>query len=406
MTVFLDKKSNVWVYDFIESGRRYKRQCRAPDGTNCTSRRAAVACEAAARAAARIETEKEKQTRKVYTFAQAVAARSEEAIHLRNWPDIKNALKELLKFFGSTTPISQVADRWMEYRAWSRRQVVRKWRGGPQPANDRKASDHWKDLGRTRSAGRVNRYLDQLSAVLRLANRMRDRDGKPLLPHMPQIERLPEPKRIPNPVPLAVLAQIESDPASPDHLWQAAALARLFGLRLAEVCKARVDWIEWEQQALRLPAEVTKANRDELQIANHEAMQLLAWLALFARERNSAKDFLVVYTPNGDRKARSIQSLQGAWTNALRRLGLEGRYRFHDIRATYVTQVAMVASSAVTQGLARHKSAATTALYTRVADGAKRAAVLAMRSTSGLAAEEFIQQSPTLESHSRKRLIS
>jgi integrase len=177
-------------------------------------------------------------------------------------------------------------------------------------------------------------------------------------------------------------------------------------LRLTEVCKARVDWIDREQQALRLPAEVTKANRDELQIANDEAMQLLAWLALFARERNSANEYLVVYTPQGGRKARSIKSLQGAWTSALRRLGLEGRYRFHDIRATYVTQVAMVASSAVTQGLARHKSAATTALYTRVADGAKRAAVLAMRSTSGLASEEFVQQSPTLESHSRKRAIS
>jgi integrase len=235
---------------------------------------------------------------------------------------------------------------------------------------------------------------------------MRDRDGKPLLAHMPQIERLPEPKRIPNPVPLSVLAQIESDPAAPDHLWEAAALARLFGLRLAEICAARVDWIDWEQQALRLPAEFTKANRDEFQVANSEAMQLVAWLALFARERNSANEFLIVYTPNGGRKARPIKSLQGAWANALRRLGLEGRYRFHDIRATYVTQVAMVASSAVTQGLARHKSAATTSLYTRVADGAKRAAVLAMRSTSGLAAEEFGGQSPTLESHSRKKSAS
>lgn len=135
-------------------------------------------------------------------------------------------------------------------------------------------------------------------------------------------------------------------------------------------------------------------------------MQPLAWLALFANERMSAKEYLVAFTPPGSREPRSIKSLQGTWINRPRRLGLEGRYRFHAIRASDVTHLATVASSAVTQGPARQKSAATTALYTRVADGAKRAAVLAMRSTSGLAAEEFGRQSPSRESHSRKQSVS
>jgi hypothetical protein len=51
----------------------------------------------------------------------------------------------------------------------------------------------------------------------------------------------------------------------------------------------------------------------------------------------------------------------------------------------------MLASSTITEGLARHKLATTTALYTRVAGEAKGTTVLAMRSTSGFASEEFIR---------------
>ncbi|MBL0929476.1 MAG: hypothetical protein IBJ15_05065 [Alphaproteobacteria bacterium] len=78
---------------------------------------------------------------------------------------------------------------------------------------------------------------------------------------------------------------------------------------------------------------------------------------------------------------RPIKDARGAWHAALDRVGAR-RYRFHDVRASYITEVAHVASAAVTQDLARHKDPATTRHYTKVADEAKRAAVDGMRSAA------------------------
>lgn len=60
----------------------------------------------------------------------------------------------------------------------------------------------------------------------------------------------------------------------------------------------------------------------------------------------------------------------------MKALGLQ--YRFHDTKASYVTAVAHVATAAVTQQLARHRSYETTKRYLRVADEAARNAVEAI----------------------------
>ncbi len=413
MSIYVDKKTRSWTFDFWVNGIRFKRQCMNADGSPAISRRQAKACEEAARVIARKDTKAALSTREVYTLAQAVAARVEEARHLRNWRDIAPMQAEILEFFGPAAPIDSVANRWMEYRAFCRRQIVKKWRGGPKTAdrsNKEELSDLMIELNRPRSPARTNRYLDQLSATLRLAHNTRGPDGQLRLTWMPKIEKLTEAKRDPNPVPLAVLARIESDPATPDHLWQAAALVRLFGLRLSEVFKAKTNWIDWEAEALRLPAAITKANRDEILNANDEALELLSWLAMFAAERKQACESLIVYSAPGLQSdgrpfpPRPIKNARRAWSTVLKRFGMGGRWRFHDLRATYITQVALVASSATTQSLARHKSAATTALYTEVADSAKRAAVAAMRSTSRLPASPLFKgQSPTEKSHLAER---
>jgi integrase len=157
---------------------------------------------------------------------------------------------------------------------------------------------------------------------------------------------------------------------------------------------------------LRIPASVTKANRDESLPANAEAVELLRSLSDDAKKRDHAKDFLIVYTPVGRDRAgqafspRPIRNARRAWATALKKHGVGRRWRFHDLRATYVTQVAHVASAATTQSLARHKSPLTTARYTKIADQARRAAVDAMASprdiTTGTA---FAQRSPTVQSH-------
>lgn len=389
MTVYWHEGQHCWIYDFQATGKRYNRRAIGPDGTPATSRRQAEAIEAAARVEARNAARGLAIVRPDdCTLAQAVAARIEEARHFDNWRDIQIMLREIVAYFGAATPLRDVAERWRDYRAFARSRPVLKYRGGPRKPDAARTKIEPADTGRTRSAARTNRYLDQLSALLRLAHGSRGPGGRPLLEFMPKIEKLREPKRMPNPVPLPVLAALESDSATPDHLWQAAALSRLFGLRLDEAMQARADWIARDERALRLPAEVQKAERDEYLDGNAEAMQLLDWLALFARDRGD--DYLIVYTPPGldakgkPHKPRPIRNPRRAWKSALRRLGVEGRWRFHDVRARYITEIANIASSATTQALARHKSAATTALYTGIVDAAKRRAAAGMRSTGNV----------------------
>jgi integrase len=193
-------------------------------------------------------------------------------------------------------------------------------------------------------------------------------------------------KRDPKPVPLALALKIESDRRTPEHLRDAAAMVRLFGFRLDEVFSATRDEIDFEGRCYRLPAAKSKANRDEVMPANEEAMRLLKRLDDRARKRepdNPAAP-LIVYQPRGkDAKGRAfkprpIANPRRAWATAQKHVGVKGKFRFHDLRATFVTQAALVAKSAVVQALARHTDPRTTARYIKVADVDLRDAVEAM----------------------------
>ncbi len=419
MSVFVDR-DGVWIYDFWEGGKRYKRRAKNPDLTPATARRQAQAAEYLARVAARNEARGQAlPTAGDYTLAQAVAARAAEAQHLKHWRDVRLALAEIVEFFGAGCAIADVAARWREYREWARSKKVRVWRGGPRkPAERRSRPDgDFGEAGRARSAARVNRYLDQLSALLRQAHDTIGTDGRPILARMPKIERITEATREPRPVPLAVVGAIEADPKTPAHLRHAAALVRSFGLRLDEVFAARVAWIDRDARALRLPAEMTKANREELLPASDDAMAILEALATDARQRGGRdghpdddRVHLIVYRPRAKpdaerpHAARPIKNARRAWSTAIAKHGGGGRWRFHDLRATYVTQLAHVAPSAIVQDLARHRNASTTARYTKIADEGRRAAIEAMASASKVAmtAAETAAKSPTAQSHRTK----
>jgi integrase len=421
MSVFIRKDRDVWAYEFKEGGRRYKRNCIMPDGTPATSRRQAQACEDAARVAARLESKGAIVRPSTYTLAQAVAVRGAEAEGFASWVGIRAALRDLVEFFGEAAAIGDVAAKAASYRAHVDRFTRQFWIGGPGDRRDRADPRNWRDTGLPLSAERKNKYLDELRAVLSIAHKTRSAGGVPMLAAVPEIREFQIPKRDPTPVPLAVLARIETDPATPDHLWKAAALVRLLGLRRFEVFAATADWIDFENGGLRVPAAVTKSNRDDFLPANDEARELLAWLAFDVAERargpmraGGTRDdarHLIVYRPAGsdddgrEHAARPIKNARRAWRGALVRAGVK-RFRFHDIRATFVTELAHVAPSAVTQDLARHKDAATTKRYVKIADRARQAAVDAMRGTAdvlptGTAGEAFRfgGQSPTQGSH-------
>lgn len=401
MTVYRDKVRGVWIYDFWLHGRRYKSLCRGEDGKPVSSRRRALAVQERVRVGLRSQTMQGAPfVANIYTLAEAVVARAEEAKRLKNFRDIRGMLSEILDFFGPETPLANVATRWREYRSFCIKRPVRKWRGGPKSASQisGKSASRWVEPGRTRSAARVNRYMDQLGAVFRLAAETDTGSGQPLLAKMPRIEKLKEALREPSPVPLSLLGRIESDVDLPSHLRDAASLARLFGLRMAEVFNARTTWIDWEIEILRIPAEIAKSGREESLPANSEALALLRRLTAAAQKRDSAKDFLIAYRPPGRSPhgktfpARPINSARRAWATALAKHSDARHYRFHDLRATYVTQIAHVATAATTQSLARHKSPLTTARYTKISDQARRAAVDAMASPHNLVANRGFKQ--------------
>lgn len=136
-----------------------------------------------------------------------------------------------------------------------------------------------------------------------------------------------------------------------------------------------------------------------------------AWLAAEANARRqaasggtegrNAPEHLIVYRKPGRDAlkrpfpARPIKDARGAWHAALDRVGADRRYRFHDVRATYITQIAHVAPDKVTQDLARHADTATMARYVKFADDAKNRAVAMMPRAGGAAQPgNFAMRSP------------
>ncbi|MCM0018397.1 MAG: tyrosine-type recombinase/integrase [Tagaea sp.] len=410
MSVFVDR-AGVWIFDFWEGGKRYKRRAKNPDGTPAASRRQAQAAEDMARVAARNERRGQAVAAAGdYTLAQAVAARSAEASRMRSWSHQKIELAEIVEFFGAGAAIERVAETWKAYRDWMRRQTVKVWLGGPKKNRDHDDTRLWRDTGRPRSPGRINRYLNQLSAVLRLAHETRGPDKLPLLSFMPAIELEEVDEHDPNPVPLAVLAAIELDTETPQHLRDAAALSRLFGLRLTEAMRAETSWIDFGDAGLRVPAKIAKAKRDRYQPANDEGMALLRRLAADVAARaqpieKGAETRLIVWrVPGKDedgqlRPARAIKNPRRAWGTALNRFGVKGKWRFHDVRARYVTEAFKATSPAVARDLAAHKDQRTSDRYIAIAGNEKRDAVAAMPDIRSVAPA---QKSPTAQSHRAK----
>lgn len=399
MSVFYDNSQRCWIYDFWKDGQRFKRRARNTDGSPASSRRQATEAENHARVAAATALRgRAVSTPGEFTLAEAAAIRAAEIEGYASIDGVTAALSELLRFFGAACAIGDAAAQAGAFRAHVAKMTRKIWIGGPGERADRGDPKNWRDTRAVLSASRRNKYLDELRILLTIAHKTTaPGTDRPHLAGVPEIKPFDEPKRDPTPVPLYTLDQVEKDPRAPAHTRDAAALTRLFGFRRNEAFSATLDWIDWENAGVRIPAAFTKSDRDEFLPANEEARALLMRLASEANERAKNAPMsagkrddarhLIVYRARGNGKdgkpfaARPMKNPRRAWKSALKRAGARS-YRFHDVRATFVTQVAHVAPSAVTQDLARHKDAATTARYTKVADEAKRAAVEAMRGTT------------------------
>jgi len=393
VTIYFDKRRQKWSYTFLRGGRRFSGYCRHPkSGAFAKSKTEAREYERAIVVAAEQATTKPRQTIQQigqrYTLAQAVLARTKVAQKTPmgkpnpEWWKTRRWLAEFLEYFGADTAIEDVAARWEQYRDWARSQKVLIYVGGPRSKDTLKKlnaarSEHaLQPTGRVRSENTVNHALVELAAVFRLANKRTASGIEPPLSFMPDIKGTKLPERAPNPVPSYIIEKLRT--VAPEHLAHTIDLIRLFGLRAGEAFAVTIDHIDWERRGLRFKAEETKGGRPAFMPANDEAMALLSRLSIRATKAKQRN--LILFKPSQPGAIlQPISTVKRSWATALEAIGLDARaFRIHDLRASFISQVAERAPQAATKKLARHKSWATTERYLKVSDKTLRAAVNAL----------------------------
>ncbi|MCA6303678.1 MAG: tyrosine-type recombinase/integrase [Phenylobacterium sp.] len=384
MTVFFNRARGRWHYDFVVGGVRHAGQARDPaTGAPARTKGEAKAIEEALRVAARAAAvAPAPPAPAAYTLAMAIAAWSVAKRGRDNWANNAVYAREILAHFGPATPVAAIdAAAVRAYVAWASAQPVRVWAGGTRRPRPEDADDPalWRAAGRTRAPATVNRYLNVLRESLRMAHEARDGAGRRLLPVLPRVPELAEPAAAPRPIPDEALARIVAVAAP--HLADAILLARNMGFRLDEMTSIRPDQVDDAARGVWLDAAQTKAARGTFKPAPAAAWAVLERRA--AEARALGLDRILFWprpagrAPDGSPRARwePVRSFKTAWRGALARAGLAGRWRWHDLKASFVTAVARHGRPATVQQLAEHRHASTTARYLAVFDEDKRAAV-------------------------------
>lgn len=407
MTVYLDKRRGVWRYDFWLNGTRHVDDCRDTDGQPVTSRSAAQRAQEAARVAARNRPGVSLKTPIGYTLGLAFADWLDTIEGTANHGNAEDHIAEFLKRpeFAPDKLVTEVTLKDIEaYVGWAKKQPLMIWIAGPDRERAAKLPPErrWKvsDPPRFRSPSTINRYLATLRSALQRCTKLRDPvTGHPLLPSMPPIQDLKTVKRLPRPVPDDGLAQALEQ--APPHLVRAALICRLMGFRRTEALGLLASRMDDQNRGYWLPGDQTKGKRDEFVPANEQAWALLCQLRDEAQA--AGMDHLILYYPRGeDAKPRPVKSVKRSWKTAMKAAGLDGQHTFHNLKASYVTAIARVASGPTTQGLARHSNYETTKRYLAVVDEDKRNAVENMPAPA-IAIGAPTAPSPTPKSHTARK---
>lgn len=372
MTVFLDKKRGRWRYDFELGGARYARECLDTDGTPVTSKRAAINIEAEAKRQARLVPNASRSAD--LTLAQVFNDLTEIWQNQPGWADRRRMVRELLQFFGPATAMRDIdGAKIQDYVAFALRQPLRVWVGGPIKG---KVENHWMahPSGRNRSPATVNRYLPLLRAAFNRAHMSRDPATRErAIDDVPPVPKLAELKRKARPVPDDVLLDLMS--TLPVHVVEALKVTLFFGFRRNEAFSLTIGQVDFDAGGIRLEAKNVKNRTDAFLPGSSHAMQFVAQLVDQARGRGT--QYLITWRGlvTDEKKVtaakwRSIRSPKSAWTRAM--VQIEKRYgrrwRWHDVRAAYITHVALTSGPIAAQKLARHSDFKTTSGYIEVAD--------------------------------------
>lgn len=378
MTVFFDKRRGRWRYDFELAKTRHARECIGQDGQPVTSRRAALDAEAEAKRRARMAPKLPRAGE--LTFGEVMNALSDGWINRPGWADKHPMVRELLDFFGRPTPMREIdGARMGDYITFALAQPVRIWKGGPTKTPGVLVRK-WAESGRTRSPARVNRYLPLLRAAFERAYNTRDPlTRERAIDEIPTIKDLQETRKKARPVPDNVLARLQD--ILPAHVVDGMVLTLLFGFRRGEAFHLLETQVDWEAHGVRLYGESVKDSEDVFLPASQFALGFLRALAIEADKRSTRH--LVTWRPAKTEKAkgdalrwRPITSPKTAWRTAMKTIQdeLGVKWRWHDVRASFITQVALSSGAIAAQKLARHSDYKTTQGYVEVADDVMRAA--------------------------------
>lgn len=377
MTVFYDDARGRWRYDFESNKQRYFGYCVDPaSGEHARNKTEAKRIEDAIRVSIRNNPESPAGAARGYSYAQAFATYLKTLTGRGGFTSARDHIAEFLKQnqFRPDRLITDTSDQDIrDYIDWARQQPVMIYLGGPAKKNQAKTGrELYKALDRNRTDSSINRYLDTLRAVFKLAHKMRDGTGKRLLPDLIDVPKLKTKKRMPRPMPLAMAQEMMAD--APPHLADAIDLTTYFGFRRAEVFGLTDDQVDFEANGIWLDGDHVKENRDGFLPASPATMTKLR--RLVDRARAAGQKHLILYLDPQTKKLRPIKKPGAAWARLRKKTG---RHTFHNIRGTFVQRlVNEKVDPRVTQKLARHSRPDVTQAYYDIEDAMRRAAVEAM----------------------------
>ncbi len=391
MTVYYNRARRRWAFHFQLAGKRHSGYALERDGTPCTSARAAAGAEARARAAAEIAPKLPRGEH--YALAQAFADLMPAWQRQDDWPNKQRYMRDLIGFFGAATPVIAIDDgeirRYIEFAYAAPLKI---WCGGP--LRDSSAAGNarfWRDSSRHRSAATINLYLKTLKLAIDHTAKQRDPlTGEWILPHPPTVPAEKTVKRKARPVPDDVLEGALS--IVPPHVRDAIALTLYFGFRKGEVFSLTIDQVDAHARGIWLAGADVKNDSDAFLPGAPEAMEFAA--ALIAQAKERGQTHLITWRrtcKDPQRQARHpwapIKNPKRAWQTAMTAIAkIYGRkWRWHDIRASFITQVAITSGSVAAQKLARHANFKTTQAYIDVADDVSRKGAAAAADRPALA---------------------
>jgi integrase len=225
--------------------------------------------------------------------------------------------------------------------------------------------------GRKRSATTANRYLISLSSCLSFGRKRLKWIG---INPMSGVEKEAEPRGrvrfLSRPVDgegselerlLAACRQ-----SSCPILYDLVVLAIWTGCREGELTALRKSWIRLSEGGLTLPAESTKTKRERFVALVGPAREIVE-----KRTKSVRSEFLFA-VPSGKSSSRGPAFPRRAWNTARKRAGI-GDFRFHDLRHTHASYLAM--SGATERELMEslgHSTPAMASRYAHLANEHKR----------------------------------